>query len=369
MNILYYTEIIGVGGVENMMLQWVGHSDPDIHFDVFVNKVVDETNRQKFINLGCEVFEANCSVRNIAQKARKLANVFKHKKYDIVHVHTSLAVDFFVNALAKRFGVRHRIAHSHNVPVIPHRLTRWADKLCKPLLRHYTTDYYGCSKQAAISLFGNKKKLIDKYIVIKNGIEVSSFRFSMSDREEKRKELCISGDDYVIGSVGRLDYQKNYGFLLRCVSSVKAEKKRIKVIIIGDGEERYALSEYAQRHGIGLILTGKRDDVNKYLSCFDLFVLTSRYEGFPVVMMEAQANGLTCLVSNAIPEESFLGHEICRVSLEEKCWIQTMQKMIDSYVFCRKDRDFGYLSVLNSGFDISSCSHELMMNYRKMAGL
>lgn len=367
-NILYYAEELHVGGVEKMMLQWVECRDPDIHIDVFVRKVVDDTMRQRFISAGCEVFEADCSVRNLIRKARELSIIFKRKKYDIVHIHTSLATDFFVLMVAKRHGIKHRITHSHNVPIIPRFTTRWADKICKPLLRHYSTNYFGCSKQAAIALFGNKKKYLDRYVVVKNGIDTDLYRFSAQNRADIRKEFGISEDDYVIGSVGRMDFQKNYGYLLKIVSKLTPDMSKVTLLIIGDGYERDALKEYADAHNIRLLMPGKRSDANKIYSCFDLFVLTSRYEGFPVVMMEAQANGVDCLVSEAIPEEAVLNDNVERVSLgDTDHWMELLNK----HICCRHVDEVNRICrnrhLVDEGYEINTCAKELIQFYSQIA--
>ena len=362
-NILFYTEIIGVGGIENMMLQWIKHADEDVHIDIFVNKVADESNRRRFVEYGCKVYEANCSVRNLFKKARVLSKVLKIKKYDVVHVHTSSSTDFFVLAVAKKRKIGCRIAHSHNVPVYRHLITKLANWLCKPLLRHFTTGFYGCSKQAAIALFGNNKRCLKKYVVIKNGIDALKYSFSMRDRENVRKQYAISDSDFVIGSIGRLDFQKNYSYLLKICSELK--DKRIKIMIVGDGEERENLQEFALQHNLNLILTGRRDDISKLLCCFDLFCLTSRYEGFPVVMMEAQSNGLKCLVSEAIPEEAILSVESKRVSLSDETeWIGILRQWINHYSFTLSCRENGYRTIVQHGYDISECSNELMERYK-----
>ncbi|MDD2268374.1 MAG: glycosyltransferase [Eubacteriales bacterium] len=369
-DILYYAEELNVGGVENMMLQWVEHVDSNIHIDLFVREVIDETMRNRFTAVGCEVYEAKCSVKNFVKKAHELSKVFKQKKYDIIHIHTSLATDFLVLAIAKRYGVKHRITHSHNVPIIPRFITRWADKICKPLLRHYTTDFFGCSKQAAIALFGNKKKYIGKYTVIKNGIDVERFKFSMQNRNDIRKEFLIADDDYVIGSVGRLDFQKNYEYLLRIVAGLNLEQCKLKVLIIGDGYEREALQVYAKAHNINLLLPGKRNDVNKVLSCFDLFVLTSRYEGFPVVMMEAQANGLDGVVSEAIPEEAIFGENIRRIDLSnEKLWLDYIIEHINIKNNEFEKRSNRHKGVINAGYEINNCAKTMIQFYFQLKEL
>lgn len=368
-NVLFYAEELSIGGVENMMLQWIKFRTSDIHIDLLVRKVKDEAYRQEFVKLGCKVFEANCSVKNIPHKIKFLSQVLDANKYDIVHVHTSLATDFFVLMVAKNKGIKHRIAHSHNVPIFSNKTTRIADKLCKPLLRYYATNYFGCSEDAATALFGKKQPKNTKYIIIKNGIDTKNYMFSFKNRNEFRKEINATRETFIIGSIGRLDYQKDYMFLLSIIEKIlpSLKTKKIKVVIAGEGGERKKMLEFARKTDINLCLLGKRNDVNKILSGFDLFVLTSRYEGFPVVMMEAQANGLACIVSEAVPEEALLDNKNYRIpKIEVEKWCQIITNFIEQYSFNENHRIQGSIVVKSFGYDINSCAKEISLLYKKI---
>ena len=163
-----------------------------------------------------------------------------------------------------------------------------------------------------------------------------------------------------------MDYQKDYSYLLRIIDRVKyiCNNVSIKVVLIGEGDERNNLIEFSQKRGIDLLLLGKRSDVNKLLCGFDLFVLTSRYEGFPVVMMEAQANGLDCVVSKAIPQEALLGDSYIRVSKENKTmWINAIMHFINKTKASSISRIAKCDVIKRKGYDIESCAEELSKIY------
>lgn len=369
LKVLFYAEELSVGGVEKMMLQWTSYIVRDIRIDLVVNKVGEKSYIEAFEALGCKVFISGCKTKDILGKYKFLKKLLSSNHYDIIHVHTSMATDFFVPMLAKRKGIRNRIVHSHNVPVFFKWSTCLADKMCKPLLRLYTTDYYGCSKDSIFALFG--RRLENRRKIINNGIDTELFLFSEEKWRYARSFFSADSNCIVIGSVGRLDYQKDYGFLLSIIDAVQKKRPQmhIKVVILGEGEERTQLECYAKEHMIELMLPGNRSDINVLLCGFDLFVLPSRYEGFPVVLVEAQANGLSCVTSTAVPEEVALLDSFRRI--DKKQYDQWVSTIIDCIVKRDKhnntDRKLGAAVVKRNGYDIRDCAFSLLSEYKRIA--
>lgn len=114
--------------------------------------------------------------------------------------------------------------------------------------------------------------------------------------------LPRSGDKLVIGSLGRLHEQKGYDVLIRAL----AELPEARVVIVGDGPERAALEALATRLGVAdrLELVGWRGDARRWLASFDVFALPSRYEGFPLSIVEAMLAGTPVVATDvaSIPE-------------------------------------------------------------------
>lgn len=149
-------------------------------------------------------------------------------------------------------------------------------------------------------MFNNRK-----FCVINNAIAPKKFEFNEKHREEIRKEFGIEKEEILIGNIGRLSQQKNQTILLEIAKELIKKNVKFKIIIVGDGPLENELKLKREKYNLEkqVFFVNTRNDVYKFYSAFDLFVLPSIYEGLPVVSVEAQCNGLPCLFSNTITEE------------------------------------------------------------------
>ena len=240
----------------------------------------------------------------------------EHPEYQIVHSHID-AMSYLPLRAAKNAGVPIRIAHSHNTSI---------DRDFKYILKQFfrskitsVANYYcACGKEAGEFLFKEKES-----IVIPNAIEVDQFLFDRKMRKEKRTELGLK-DEFVVGHVGRLSYQKNHKFLIKVFSEVHRKNKNTVLLLIGVGEKEQELKE--QIHTLGLDdavrFLGNRSDVNELYQAMDVFVMPSFFEGIPVTGVEAQFAELPCIFSTKVPKE---------VSFTDKCKFITLEESIDKW--------------------------------------
>ena len=199
---------------------------------------------------------------------------------------------------AKKSGIPVRIAHSHNTSI---------DKDFKYPLKQYfrhripsvATDYCACGKEAGKFLFGDKD-----FTFIPNAIEIQNFTFNEKVRVNKRNELGIH-DEYVIGHVGRLSYQKNHKFLIRIFSAFVNQYPNSILLLIGVGEKEEEIKNQVKELGLEnkVKFLGSRSDVNELYQAMDVFVMPSLFEGVPVVGIEAQFSDLPCVFSTRVPSE------------------------------------------------------------------
>lgn len=194
------------------------------------------------------------------------------------------------------------VLHSHNSSLerywILHYINRFLFKGMKKCTR------LACSKKAAEFMYGKRKGR--EAIIINNAIEVDKFQFSTEARIRLKKELNIEGKT-VFGFVGRLDPQKNPLFLIDIFYEISRLKENARYVIVGDGGMRQEVESRIKEYNIEdkILLLGIREDVNLLYSIMDVFILPSRYEGLPIVLVETQAAGLVSLVSEeAVPKET-----------------------------------------------------------------
>lgn len=153
-------------------------------------------------------------------------------------------------------------------------------------------------------MWGKKASAEGKVHIMTNAVDTDSFQFSNVLRIQKQEELQITGK-FVIGIVGRLSEQKNYPFLFSAYKKVTEQRDDTVLLIVGRGLEEDKIKKLAADMNLGnsVRFLGIRSDVSELLNAFDMFVLPSKYEGLPVVLIEAQANGVQELVSDRVTTE------------------------------------------------------------------
>lgn len=161
------------------------------------------------------------------------------------------------------------------------------------------------SEEAARFMFGEKSIRKGKVTLLKNGIDLNEYKYSVAARKQVREEFGIS-TNFVVGHIGRFSKQKNHEFLIKVFSEIKKEEETAILCLVGVGELENEIRDKINEYGLGesVIFTGTRNDIPEILSAFDIFVFPSLYEGMPNTVIEAQATGLYCVVSNMITREA-----------------------------------------------------------------
>lgn len=230
----------------------------------------------------------------------RLWKTIKKQQYDIVHVHGNSSMMAIELLLAKGAGIKSRIAHSHN-SVCQHRIIH---KFLNPYFRKLYTIAIACSSLAGNWLFGK-----GNFEVLPNGLDLKRFIFSGNARKSVRTELEINGK-LIIGHIGRFNSQKNQAYLLDIFERVAEKSIEAVLVLIGTGPDFDTIKKSAENHPYKerIFLLGEVDDTSVMYSAMDIFVFPSRYEGLPVVLLEAQISGLPCIVSDRVTKEVDFGN-------------------------------------------------------------
>lgn len=222
-----------------------------------------------------------------------LVKIMKKNNYDIVHVHgnsTTMAIELLAAKVAK---VPVRIAHSHNTltehPVI--------NQILRPLFNAMVNGRIACNTAAGKWLFKDKN-----FLVIKNGISLGNYNFNSQKRNDLRKHLGVTNKDILLGHVGFFNYQKNQEFF---INLMKRLNDKYKLLLIGDGDLYVQFNKKVKENKLEnrILSIGTVSNVPDYLSAMDMFLLPSRFEGQPFVIIEALAAGLPCVISNKVSKE------------------------------------------------------------------
>lgn len=158
-----------------------------------------------------------------------------------------------------------------------------------------------------------------KGIILRNGIDMSRYEVSEDTRCNYREILGIDCNDFVVGHVGSLSPVKNHFFLLKVFREVKSIHKNSRLLLVGSGDIEAEIMSEAERLGVlnDIIWLKNRADIPELLSVMDVFVFPSLSEGFPLAVLEAQAAGLRCIISDKITDEILLTDNICKMNIDE----------------------------------------------------
>ena len=240
------------------------------------------------------------SPRHDPRALRDLRHVLREHRPEIVHTHSSKA------GLLGR-----RAAHREHVPVVVHTVHGWSFHDHMPGWQR--TVYRQLERRAApwtdrlvtISRLDREKGLGARigtpaqYEVIHELNDLS--RYGGRSQASARDRLGLPTDAFVVGTVGRLSEQKDPETWVRAAATVAAAAPAARFVMVGDGPLRPEVGRLARELGIAdrLLLTGLRDDVPELLAAFDVFLLTSRWEGLPLVIPQAMASSVPVVASTA----------------------------------------------------------------------
>lgn len=256
----------------------------------------------KIQDLGGKIYYVSSDSKS--QYYSKLLKFFKaHPEYRVVHTHTHARMDTVLKA-AKACGVPCRIAHSHNARNDLPKAAAFIKGLTSIPMEHAATHFFACSSNAAKWLFPHREK---ECKVLYNGIKLDDYLYCAENRKIVRTQLGIGEDDFVMIHVGRFAKEKNHEFLVQILKNyAEKDSTNWKMLLVGEGPLEDLIKQQVADAGLSnhVVFLGARQDVNELYSGADLFLFPSLHEGLGIVVIEAQASGLRCVVSDAVPSEA-----------------------------------------------------------------
>ncbi len=269
------------------------------------------------------------SITQVMAYRRVIQQAFKENRYDYLWLNNTSKANALLPVYAVKKGAR-LITHPHGVSNEEQGIKRMIfdllDKLNHQRYLKRVSLPFACSYKAAERYYRGSD-LLERVTVINNGILVDHFAFQKEPRLAIRKELGIKEDEVVLGAIGRLSEVKNFGFLIDLVCRLP---DRYRCVILGEGPERTSLLTMAETAGLGgrFILAGQVDNVAEYLCAFDLFLMPSLHEGMPFAVIEAQASGLPCILSDTISKECAVSDLVQFAALNDAtAWEAAVQKI------------------------------------------
>ncbi len=322
------------GGQEVFIFNFIDNANLEsISVDVLTPYTCENENYKEKIKKTGKIIEFGLPF--MPGKSRSLIfkpvyNYLKSNHYDIVHIHSgSISVLAYLSLAAKLCKVKKIIVHSHctGISSIKHKIVKM---VYSPLMKLCPTDYCACSYEAGDWKFS--KSITNKKLkIITNGIELEKFKFNEQYREEIRNRFGIK-DEFVVGHTGRFSEQKNHRFLIQVFNEFHKVHPGSKLMLVGDGELVDEIKGLAADLNLSdaVIFIGNVDDPHRYYNAMDIFCLPSLFEGFGLVILEAQASGLDALISKDLPEEACKLPYSTTLSLESsKDWIDELKSRVE----------------------------------------
>ena len=317
----------------------VGESNGDSHFPF--NKYLDEKGIKRIVF-------PSLKVSNMMRYGRECREFYENNRIDVLHVHNPVTA-FIHNYYAKKHGVKVRIYHNHSSQFSDTILKSIRNRFLVFLALRNATHRVSCGKLAGIKIFGNKS-----YQIVPNAIDINKYKFSLKYRKEIREEFHIEEHQKVVGMIGIINRFKNQNFLIEIAKKLPD----VTFLFVGEGPDRIFL-EANSKELINVIFTGKREDAYKFYSAFDFFAFPSLYEGFPMVLIEAQCSGVNIIMNETIDSTSQVANNICTaLPLDKNKWIDYIQNV----QVMNNKRDFDKRLM---AFDINENINNLKEIYQK----
>ena len=351
------------GGAESMVMNLYRKMDREqIQFDFIVHTNEHQDYTDEILSLGGKIFSFPRFVGYNFKEMKNTWNSFfkDHPEYKILHSHVRSYASLYI-PIAKKHGLK-TIIHSHSTSN-GSGLSSVVKRIMQSSLKRKADYLFACSEESGRWLFGNKALTKSNYKMIPNAVDTKKFAFNTDTRAQMRKTLGIEDDTVVYGHVGRLHPAKNHPFLLDVFKDVLSKKQNALLLLVGDGELRAEIEAKIKALGIqdSVMMLGSRADVAELLQAMDVFVFPSRWEGLPVTVVEAQASGLPCFISDTITRDVNTSKLVkyLPISKGTATWVEELTA-------CEFKREDVISDIKAAGFDIEETAKNLSEFYMEL---
>lgn len=321
--VLHIVSGMNRGGAETLIMNLYRNINRNkLQFD-FVSYVNDKCHYDdEILSYGGRIYHCSSPGHiGMIRFIQRLTSIIRNNgPYWAIHSHTDIHGGL-ISIAARLAGVKRRISHAHTTGLhTENLLRRLISTNLKASMLINSTVLCACSLNAAQFMFGKKaiKKNRVNYLI--NGIDYKQFENLDDDRKLLKKNMGFTEDKILLGHVGRFDIPKNQKFLISIAEYLIKKNKNICLALVGDGPTRKELENLVIKKELSnnIKFLGVRTNIPEIMKSFDVFVFPSLFEGFGNVLIEAQATGTPCVISDAVPTNSDLGIGlITRLSLNQ----------------------------------------------------
>ncbi|MDQ0270928.1 glycosyltransferase EpsF [Cytobacillus purgationiresistens] len=364
--VLHVVSSMGRGGAETLIMNVYRNMDRSLcQFDFITHSSGVGDYDEEIRNLGGRIYQIQ-SLGEIGpfRYVKDLKRMMSNGEYTAVHAHTDYQSGFPALA-AKLSGIQTRICHSHSSSWLKSgKREELALKVLKSLIRLSATKYCSCSEEAAAFLFGKKRK--KEVQILHNSIEVNEYVNTDSNlKMMMHQTLNIPDHAKIIGHVGRFSDSKNQQFILNVLKSLLVEGPDYYAVFVGDGPLRQRIESKAEELGVGenVKFLGIRTDIPQLMNGFDIFIFPSLFEGFGIVLLEAQCAGVPCIAADSVPKSTDMGLGLTKYLSLHSSIEQWCKEIKSSLSVSKPSKDEIRQQFTNKGFHIENVLQDWMQLY------
>ena len=357
-----------VGGIENFLMTYCSRIDRSrVQFD-FLTRFEDAAYPEIRAAIG-NTYVIPRRSEDPVRFYREIRRFFREHggEYDVLWDNECMFNDMTPLQLAAEAGIPVRIAHSHNPQNMDVSLRGRGQEILhrtqRAGLSRWATALWACSAHSAQWAC---PRMDLPCTIIPNAIDAEAFRHDRRVRQEVRDQYDLA-DCLVVGHVARLQYQKNQGFLLQAFARLRQREPRARLVIVGDGPDLTDLEVKAVELDIAhdVLFLGVRDDVPRLMQAFDLFVMPSRFEGLGMAALEAQAAGLPCILSDAVPREAAQTEDVTFLPADDPdIWAEKMLDVLEMQE--HRIRPDNVRLITDAGYGISTAADRLAERFEQL---
>ncbi len=318
------TTVFGYDGISSVITNYYKYQDHKrVYMDILTINPIRSSLKKELEKYGNKNYVLPYRNQDPIKYIINLKRIIKQGNYQIIHVHGCSATMAVEMIAAKLAGIKVRIAHSHNTKCDHIKI----DKFLRPIFNLFCNVAFACGKEAGEWLFPRKS-----FSVISNGIDLEKYQYNENIRREMRNKYSLE-KNFVVGHVGRFSIQKNHDKLIDIFEKISKQYDNAKLVLIGEGELRNKIETRVKQNKLDVLFVGVSDEVEKWLQAIDIIIFPSLFEGLPLVLIEAQAAGIPCVLSDTISPDVKITDLVEFVNLDAplNCWLDSVSKNREAF--------------------------------------
>lgn len=337
-------------------------------FDFLVYDDLPQDYEDEIVALGGRVLHMPClpGINAMFSVARIRKIIQKYGPYKAIHIQTLLNSMWALIAVRNDHQIK-RIVHSHstNNQLSIGLVQRIYAYVAKAVIRRYTQIMLACGEEAGVYLFGNR--FYREGEVINNGIDLDIHTVCNREAVSAIKQQFGLNGKLVIGSVARFNAVKNHTFMVQIAKCLKSKGVDFRMLFVGNGNGENAIRQQVKEAGLEeeVLFVGLRNNICDFMFAFDVFLMPSFFEGNPVTLIEAQAAGTPCVISDTITDKIDMGLSLiykCKLSQNAADWADMINQV--RHTHC-SDMTLIRQQLRLHGYDAQDIANNLTMIYQR----